>query len=377
MQIKQDSFTELLDKTKESFSDICPFIFQNTLLILQLILLKETVNLHKLKNHVGSFFGNLDREPSSHYRRLTRFFCGHFQQYVLWKLLLSWSVSLLWEKIEKQKAEKILLLDATSWALGTCKIQFLVLSVLYQGISIPIFWVNLSKKGHSNFSERKRLFQMAMCLYDLEGFTLLADREYIGKDWFDWLDTQGIKFIIRLPYKCYYKEVLKGEVSYEKLVQKARKGKYVETKVSIKGKVFRLVATLAPKDEHQLLLLMTNEKAHKTRKICNLYRKRWKIETMFLHWKSNGLHIEDINFKNERKIRLMLAFVIAAYILCLTQGITKLKNIPRKKSGNGSLYFSVFAKGYESIAKYLNNFVLFLDEINRIFKVKKKKRKPK
>lgn len=376
MQIHQSAFTELLNKTKKSFSNICPYILQNTILLLQLILLKETVNLHKLKNHVGSLLGNSSTEAGSHYKRLTRFFCGHFQQYVLWKLLLFWSVSLVWEKIEQCKAEKILLLDASSWELGCCKFQFLVLSVLYQGNSIPIFFINLSKKGHSNFSERKRLFQMALKCYDLRGFTLLADREYIGRDWLLWLDNQEINFVIRLPYKVYRGDIVEGGLSYEKLTNRARKGKYTATKVRMGNKVFRMVATKAIRDGHQLLLLVTNLRNKKARKICKLYRKRWKIESMFLHWKSNGLHIEDLNFKNQRKVRLVIALLISAYILCITEGIAHLKKIPKKKKGNLSLYYSIFAKGYQVMAKGLNDFVLFLECINQKFNRKKQRLKP-
>jgi hypothetical protein len=41
---------------------------------------------------------------------------------------------------------KYLLLDGTSWEFG--KPSFiLTLSIVYQGISLPIFFINLAKKG--------------------------------------------------------------------------------------------------------------------------------------------------------------------------------------------------------------------------------------
>ena len=33
---------------------------------------------------------------------------------------------------------------------------------------------------------------MAAKLYDLRGFCLLADREYVGRDWFTFLDELGL-----------------------------------------------------------------------------------------------------------------------------------------------------------------------------------------
>ena len=41
-----------------------------------------------------------------------------------------------------------LTLDATSWKFGAVNIQLLVLSLVYRNVSLPLYWVNLAKKGH-------------------------------------------------------------------------------------------------------------------------------------------------------------------------------------------------------------------------------------
>ena len=78
-----------------------------------------------------------------------------------------------------------LTLDATSWKFGKTNIQLLVLSLVYRNVSLPLYWVNLDKKGHSWQQQRKRVLQQAMLLYPLKGMCLLADREYVGKEWFN------------------------------------------------------------------------------------------------------------------------------------------------------------------------------------------------
>ena len=78
-----------------------------------------------------------------------------------------------------------LTLDATSWKFGKTNIQLLVLSLVYPNVSLPLYWVNLDKKGHSWQQQRKRVLQQAMLLYPLKGMCLLADREYVGKEWFN------------------------------------------------------------------------------------------------------------------------------------------------------------------------------------------------
>jgi len=78
-----------------------------------------------------------------------------------------------------------LTLDGTCWQLGSHQIQLLVLCLVYRGVSLPLFWCDLGKKGHSSQQKRKRLLQQVMKLYPLKGFCLLADREYEGKEWFN------------------------------------------------------------------------------------------------------------------------------------------------------------------------------------------------
>ncbi len=51
--------------------------------------------------------------------------------------------------------------------------------MVYQGVAIPIYWDNLNKQGLSNLKERKILIKKAIGYFNLEGKTLLANREYI------------------------------------------------------------------------------------------------------------------------------------------------------------------------------------------------------
>lgn len=51
------------------------------------------------------------------------------------------------------------------------------------------------------------MFEKAFLLFDLEGMILLADRGYIGKDWFNFLKKKKIHFVIRLRINDYCDEV--------------------------------------------------------------------------------------------------------------------------------------------------------------------------
>ena len=115
---------------------------------MSVVIVKETVNLNKLKNQIGVVLGNETTQNDSHYRRLTRFFDEQFHLFSLWKYLLKIAIEALILRLDQRGGHKYLLMDATSWEFGKIKFQFLFLSVVYEGISIPIFFVNLGKKGH-------------------------------------------------------------------------------------------------------------------------------------------------------------------------------------------------------------------------------------
>ena len=283
MKKTDNRYASLLDKFKEEYAREHQTRLKNVLVVLCAILVKETVNLNKLKNQVGVILGTTGRQTDSHYKRLTRFFNEDFHQFSLWKVLLQVVVKLLVKQLDQRGGGKYLLLDATSWELGSVRIQLLVLSILYQGVSIPIFWVNLSKKGHSNFDERKRFLQMATCLHSLKGMTLIADREYIGREWFTWLvEEMGLDWVIRVPIRDYKHEISQGKKSYSALIKKARAGKLVAQAVEIAGKPYQFVAfrnAQATTKEEELVLLLTSLKGPKKR-IALIYGLRWQIECM-------------------------------------------------------------------------------------------------
>ncbi|MDZ7934413.1 MAG: transposase [Emticicia sp.] len=372
---KENLYQSLLDK----YTTECPYLYRsvvkNALLFICCLLVKETVNLNKLKNQLGSIIGKKGN-VESHYRRLTRLFTNHIALQHLWKILLN-IIAKQWLNSLKVHGEKYLLLDATTWELGNTKFHFLTLCILYKGISIPIFFVNLSKKGHSSCQERKRMFQMCKLIFNLKGYVLLADREYVGKEWFIFLTQEmGLDFVIRLSKSDYKKNLEEQKYSYDKLLAKARNGKIVEAFLEIEGYKFRWIALKNnkpddPKDD--LVILLSSLTRFKKNKIAQMYSQRWYIETMFKSLKSNGFNIEDMNLKDPNKVRLMMYLVIIAYIICVKEGIKDLKKISKKKFENKStgevsfvLSKAVFRKGYENVvyhAQKINEFVRFILKI--------------
>ena len=49
-------------------------------------------------------------------------------------------------------------------------------------------------------------------------------------------------------------------------------------------------------------------------KAVECHTQRWKIECCFRHLKSNGFNVEAMNFKDDRKIELLMGVVVTAYV---------------------------------------------------------------
>ena len=107
-----------------------------------------------------------------------------------------------------------LVLDRTNWKIGKKNINILTLGILFKDCFIPLCWQQLNKRGNSNFSERKNLMDRFIKLWGqagkrIKGMVLVADREFIGPDWFNYLSKNNLSFVFRLKENMYFELVRK------------------------------------------------------------------------------------------------------------------------------------------------------------------------
>ena len=95
-----------------------------------------------------------EADSESSYRRIKRFFAGYSYCYSqLARLILHWL------ELERYK----LCMDRTNWKHGSKHVNYLVVSVVWQGASIPIAWECLDKSGgNSNTEERIALMERVL-----------------------------------------------------------------------------------------------------------------------------------------------------------------------------------------------------------------------
>lgn len=385
----------LINEVTTIFLNIDAHLTRNFLIISQGILNTKSTNLNKVKDSLPNILDNQNTTlPESNYKRLTRFFnIEDSEKKKLLEAILCLSFFLLNIKVNRIK---YLALDGTSWENGTKKIHLITLSIVFNGISIPIWWEELDKKGTSNFKERKNLFNTACHLYNLKGMILLADREYIGEKWFKYLTHKGILFVIRVKkntYRSYVDNQIQGKTAlfkhqcyrYSNMQKEVYKKRYsncgVSKQIEILEEKYSFVIFKNPKTSAEEPLIYFISTLQKKKQIVKAYPIRWSIETCFKHLKSNGFNLEDLNFKNSEKIKLMMAIVVFLYAICIKEGFFQYKQ--KKKSdwkiyadGSISLSVSVFRKGLSFIdakIRDLNSFLsLIANWIKYISKLKSK-----
>src|SRR5262249_13916040 len=93
----------------------------------------------------------------------------------------------------------VITIDRTNWKFGKKDINILTLGIAYKGVAFPLIWMILDKKGNSNTAERKALMEEYIKLFGTASILYLcADREFIGKKWFNYLRRNKIDFRIRI-----------------------------------------------------------------------------------------------------------------------------------------------------------------------------------
>lgn len=175
-------------------------------LVLALVQARSVV-LYTLKNHVA-----LPGSRAVRYQRLLRFVQftvpdGLYTAFVL-KVLPPGD---LW-----------LILDRTSWKLGSSDINILLLSATWKSFSFPLLWTLLPHGGGSAQSDRKALVERFLAVRGERRIAgVLADREFVGQSWFVFLDQHGIDPCVRLradsklngvPVWACFRKLQKGEV---------------------------------------------------------------------------------------------------------------------------------------------------------------------
>lgn len=260
-----------------------------------------------------------------------------------------------------------LTLDRTNWEFGCFKINFLVLAVVYKGAAIPLMWTLLNKKGNSNCTEREALMKRFISCFGQKMIAgVLADREFVGKLWFNYLVKQKIPFFIRIKWNFLITNSQGRPVNAWQLFTglKKEESRVLQGKRKIFGLDFNVAGMRCSNGD--FLIVATTESADNA---LEIYGYRWEIETLFGCLKTRGFNLEDTHMTQLDRLGKLMAVLAVAF--CWAHKIGEWKNevkpIKIKKHGRNAM--SLFRYGVNILRRILCGKTPSKAEIKHVLRV--------
>jgi hypothetical protein len=282
---------------------------------------------------------------SSQYRKIQRFF-------ELYDFDLNLVAKFIHKNIPTDKFH--LTLDRTNWKFGVFNINILVLGIAYDGVSFPILWIMLDKNGNSNTLERINIINKYILLFGKENIdSLLCDREFIGKNWFNYLiNDANINFRTRVK-DCYLiNKKNGGESKIKNFFRNIGPGEYkvLPGKRTLWGLSLYIVG--GKNSDGNLIVIVTDRKPETA---IQDYAIRWSIEVLFKCLKTNGFNFEDTHLKDREKVSKLLGLLAIAFCWAYIVGDYRAKKNPIKIKKHLRKEKSVFRLGVD----FLGNIILY------------------
>lgn len=308
--------------------------------ILMAVLTLKRVNLTQVALAFES-----EASESSRYRRLQRFFQQVFFDYDAIAYFVMFYMGFL-------NQSYYLTLDRSNWKWGRKDRNLLTLAVVYKGIAVPIYCLPLNKKGNSNQGERVALMSRFIKRFGTESILgILGDREFIGSDWFRWLDEQNIPYLMRIRKN---QRVINGKgksQSVQNMFKYLAVGEIRQLMfLSQLGSESVYLSGLRLEDGK--LLILASNRAFK--EPIAMYGLRWEIETLFQALKGRGFNLEESRLLRNARIKKMMALLMIAFVWAHKAGEWKDSRVsPLKCKSHGRLEKSLFRYGLDYLTEVL------------------------
>jgi hypothetical protein len=247
----------------------------------------------------------------------------------------------------------LLAMDRTNWTRRGRETNLLTLAVCLGDVAIPLFWIDLGHKGNSNSEQRIELLSRFLSVFGAERIrAVTADREFIGKGWFQWLKRQRIPFVLRIRDNFQVTSTGGRQVSVRNCF---RNLKLHESRVlgvrKVCGVPLLLGGVRLPKNEYAILV----SDGVGDDETFDIYRDRWQIETLFEKLKSHGFDLEASRLRGDGKMEKLLAALALGTAWSYAFGRWHVETVtPLKIKKHGRPEKSVFRRGLDLMRQVLN-----------------------
>jgi hypothetical protein len=293
---------------------------------------------------------NDHNQNDSNVRAIQRFLSSTYLDYRLYSQML-FSMLQINEKVT-------IVIDRTNWDFGKKHINIFAAGILVkshssnQYFAVPIVWEVFEKKGITNTEERKQLMNKIIALIGVENIAMiLADREFIGEAWIQYLYRNAIPFIIRTRNNMYVEhdgEKVKTSDLFAEL-------KYQEKRmyqVQIDGIPVTLAG--AKSVDGELVIAMASRIEGDP---LSAYRLRWLIELFFKSIKSGSFNLEQTHMTDPARIKMLFALIAYATILAVQAGKARDQHKKIKTKNHGRPAVSLFTYGLSLLRSLIHGVI--------------------
>lgn len=305
----------------------------------------QTVTFEKL-----AYAFDVNAKAESSLRRIQRFIASY-------SLNSELVAKLIFSLLPSQKNLR-LTIDRSNWKFGETNINIFMLGVVYKGVAFPLLFSMLDKRGNSNCQERIDLVNRFIKIFGKESVeSLVADREFVGEEWLEFLNLHKIKYYIRIRnnFKVFNprkNEQIKASRLFES--QKINEFKAFKRIVYVNDQACYLSGCrLKNKDGKQDFLIIVS--FNKPENSQEFYKERWQIEMCFKAMKSSGFDIEKTHLTDIVRIEKLLLLIMIAFVWCYKVGIYLNTVKPIKIKTHGRKAKSIFKYGLYFLASCFLN----------------------
>lgn len=261
--------------------------------------------------------------------------------------------------------ELILTLDRTNWKFGVLNINILTLGIAMDGLALPIFWLMLPKAGNSNTKERIALLSKYISIFNKDNVhCLVADREFVGTSWFNYLINDiNLNFRIRIkdnyninkkngemaPAKNFFRNIKIGQV------------KILDSKRELWGHSLYICGTKSNTGE---MVIIATQRMSET--ALQDYQERWYIETMFKALKTSGFNFESTHLKDINRVNKLMALLAIGFVWSYATGIMRNNEKKIKLKSHGRKAISTFRYGLDLLDEICSHIESNFQQFKRV-----------
>ena len=310
----------------------------------------QSSNLKKIARH----FPNTT-QIESNYRRIQRFLAEtEIDEHQI--------ASLIYNLFGLDKVT--LTIDRTNWKWGKSNLNIFMLAVVHQGIAIPLYWTMLDKRGNSSTLERTELIEKFIHNFGKDKIVkILADREFVGKEWFNWFTTEHLKFAIRIKKDSKVFNSNGESVQIHTLFHNLSQQQTYHHDRTLMVDDCSIKVSAKLDSDNDYVIVATND--FDDDDAMATYAKRWQIETLFSCFKGRGFNLEDTHLTIQDRVSKLVAITAFAFCWAYQAGLVKLSEKPnhykRRPKTNGRPQASIFAIGLDCLIDGFRRFIINRD----------------